>query len=120
MQTFWRTVDKFSQPPSSQPAPGIRSSGLVQKNPAQEAEGMLLLSILSKQIGSMSIYFEYFLFRTNRSKGVKATQVGLNLKSLLSGLEHFPWKIPCISSLILVFSHLFHCTESQTIVQSPY
>lgn len=65
--------------------PGTRSSGPVQKNPAQGAEGMLLVSILSKQMGSMCIYFKYFLFGSNRLKGVKATGVGLNLKSLLSG-----------------------------------
>lgn len=68
--------------------PRTRSSRLAQKNPTQEAQVLLLVSILFEDI-----YLVYFLFGTNRPKGVKGTQVVVNRKCLLSG-PAFPMESP--------------------------
>lgn len=97
--------------------PGTRSSRLAQKNPSQEAEvnAPHFHPFLEKK-GSMCICFVYFLFGTNRPKGVKGTQVVLNRNRLLNG-PAFPMESPInrkpdpfLSCPLLLYRVPNHCS----------
>lgn len=83
---------------------------------------LLLVSILWKKVADICIYFVYFLLGTRRSEGARGPRLYRTLSWFRSPLSRpaFPMESRRTSWLILFFSHLFNCTESQTIVQSHY
>lgn len=64
---------------------------MVLEHPTQKAEADV--STLFKKVGSVRVYFLYFLLGTNRPEGAKGTLAVLDWRSLPSG-PAFPMESP--------------------------
>lgn len=83
VHTFWRTFYKFSQPHSRVcQCLGHVLPDCSRRTQLKNASWFHLFKNGGKYV---CVYFVYFLPGTNRPKGVKGTQAGLNLRRLLSG-----------------------------------